>query len=713
METETGTGKAMSNISLPGVHRTSLVYPVAVVQDRDLRPARARARERVLREAVDDLTTEIRDLRAQREALAEACERLRGGSAVAPATAGRALAPPPETAGPAAALRRLGKLAIRSSLGGLRRIWRLADPAQRFIVATLPTGEPASAPPTISVIVEVVAGGAAGVDRLGELARQTAPRLEVALWDRGQGTVEVRSARGEVTRRGPAASRDELVAALGGSWLATLPAGATSLPTTLLETLQWLVSSEDLGYLRVFPSPVEDDGERPPELLLCRRELWQPDGIDLARLAARAATRPVLGKTVGLAGRLDAAVPRLAPLGPGSRTLVCRTGRYDVWAGNRAGPVPHLLRPLPAAEPGGPAALPAVLIVVASPLEGGAAGVVAAIVRELRGEARIVVAATAADHALGVRRALELERLGATVYELGSALQPEIWPSALDRIASRWAPLAALTVGHDPRLAGAVASLQAQGARIVALPVGDGAAFGNADVRLDADAGPGATGVGAGALEQRAPVPVGWLLPEAVADASPRQREQTRAELGVAAGGRLVVTAVDLVASARPEDVVVVADRLRREPGITYAVVGDGPLAGSLLDLAGFLGVNTVRLLRPRHALQELAAAADLVLDPSCEPVVRPLLAAALAAGTPVVTAPGGGAERLLAEIGGGVVVGSIGAPDELAAAVREMLADGRRPAAAAARAVLARQRLAGAEVVRCALLGAAEAAAG
>jgi len=50
METETGTGKAMSNISLPGVHRTSLVYPVAVVQDRDLRPARARARERVLRE---------------------------------------------------------------------------------------------------------------------------------------------------------------------------------------------------------------------------------------------------------------------------------------------------------------------------------------------------------------------------------------------------------------------------------------------------------------------------------------------------------------------------------------------------------------------------------------------------------------------------------------------------------------------------------------
>jgi hypothetical protein len=694
------------------MHRVGLVYPVAVVQDRDLHQAPTRARERVLREAVDDLTAEIRDLRAQREALAEACERLRGGSAIAPATAGRTLAPPPETPGPAATLRRLGKLAIRSSLGALRRIWRLADPAQRFVVATRAGAEPAPSPTTISVIVEAgTSGAAAGVDRLGELAHQSTQQLEVALWDRVQGTVEVRSARGEVTRRSAAAARDELVAALSGSWLATLPVGATGLPTTLLETLQWLVSSEDLGYLRVFPSPVEDDGDRSPGLLLCRRELWQPDGIDLARLAARAATSPVLGKTVGLAGRLDAAVPRLAPLGPGSRALVCRTGRYDVWAGNRAGPVTHLLRPLPAAEPGGPPALPTVLIVIASPLEGGAAGVVAATVRELREEARIVVAATAADHALGVTRALALERLGAAVYDLGSALQPEIWPSALDRIASRWAPLAALTVGHDPRLAGAVASLRARGARIVAVPVGDGAAFGSADVRLDADASAGATAAGAYDPEQRAPVPVGWLLPEAVADASQRQREQTRAELGVPAGGRLVVTAVDLVASARPEDVVVVADRLRREPGMTFAVVSDGPLAGSLRDLAGFLDVDTVRLLRPRHALQELAAAADLVLDPSCEPVVRPLLAAALAAGTPVVTAPGGGAERLLAEIGGGVVVGSIGASDELAAAVREVLADGRRPAAAAARAVLARQRLAGAAAVRRALLGATAAA--
>jgi glycosyltransferase involved in cell wall biosynthesis len=157
----------------------------------------------------------------------------------------------------------------------------------------------------------------------------------------------------------------------------------------------------------------------------------------------------------------------------------------------------------------------------------------------------------------------------------------------------------------------------------------------------------------------------------------------------------------------------VVADRLRREPGLYFVLVGDGPLAGSVRDLIGFLAVDTVHLRRPRHSLAELAAAADLVLDPSIEPVARPLVAAALAAGTPVVTAPGGGAARLLTETGGGVVVGSIGAPHQLAAAVREVLADGRRPARERALAILARQRQAGSEAIRRALLGGGAASGG
>lgn len=690
-----------------------LVYPVAVVQDRDNDgpgpERRARARERVLRQAVDDLTAEIRDLRAQRDAISEAYEQLRAGAA-APAGAGQALSPPPQQPGSAALLRRAAKGLIRGTLGLVRRLWRVADPAQRFVVDLRSAGEPAAALPSITVVVDAAADAGRASDRLAALAAQTAEQLEVAVWDRGRGTLEVRSARGVDVRRATASSRDELLSAVTGSYLATLGEGVFELSTTLFETLQWLLSSEDLAYVRVFAPPVDDDGDPPPQLLLCRRELWQPNGIDLAALAARAAHRPVLGKTVGLAGRLDAAVPRLATLGPGSGRLVCRTGRYDVWAGSRSGPVPHQARPLPAGPDAGNRDRPTLLVLAAVMMTGGAADLVAATVRELCDSGRCVVVSTAADHALGAARALQLERLGATAYELGSTLQPEIWGSAVDRIAARLTPDVVLAVGHDPRLDGAVARLQAGGARIVALPVGDGPSFAGADARIVADDLPGRAEVPRGEAEQQVPVPAGWILEVVPRGTAPQQRQRVRSELGVPEDRRLVVAVTDLVAAGRPEDVVVVADQLRREPGLCFVLVGDGPLAGSVRDLICFLAVDTLHLRRPRHSLGELAAAADLVLDPSSEPVARPLVAAALAAGTPVVTAPGGGAGRLLGETGGGVMVGSIGAPHELAAAVLEVLADGRRPAQERALAILARQREAGSDAIRRLLLsGAAE----
>ena len=684
---------------------------MAVVQDRELEgPAperQARARERVLQEAVDDLKAEVRDLRAQLDAVTAACERLRTGGAAVPAASSGIVIPPSQGTGPAAALREGGKRAIRGTLGAVRRLWRVADPAQRYVVATRLSPVPAATPPVVTVVVAAETAAGAGADRLQELERQSAGRLEVAVWDRRRGTAELRGAGGGERRRVAAGSRDELLAVVSGSYLATLSGGGGSLPSTLLETLQWLISSEDLAYVRVLAGPTEDDGDRWPEMLLCRRELWQPEGIDLVALAGLAPRQPVVGKAVGLAGRLDAAVPRLATLGPGSGRVVCRTGRYDVWAGNRSGPVLHPLRPLP--RDAGPVESepPAVMVVAVSPVEGGAAAVLAAAVRELRGSARVVVAATAAERARSVRRALLLERLGATVYELGSALEPEVWPSAIERIAARSAPGTVLVVGRDRRLDEAIARLRAGGARIVALPAGGGAAFPMTDVRLVADAPPEALEAAVGGPARPTPVPAGWLHPGAPPEVPAPLRERVRSELGVAANRFLVVTAGDLVADARPEDVVMVADRLRREP-IALALIGDGPLAGSVRDLASFLGVEALRIRVPQHPLEELVAAADLVLDPSFEPVVRPSVAAALAAGVPVVTAPGGGAERLIAEIGGGAVAGSLGDPDQLAEAVLRLRASGVRPSPERALAVLAGQRQAGAGAIRRVLLGGA-----
>jgi len=127
-----------------------------------------------------------------------------------------------------------------------------------------------------------------------------------------------------------------------------------------------------------------------------------------------------------------------------------------------------------------------------------------------------------------------------------------------------------------------------------------------------------------------------------------------------------------------------------------------------VLVLAGFLAVGSVALRVPAYRLEELVAAADLVLDPSEEPVVRPVVAAALAAGVPVVTAPGGGAEALVREIGGGLVVATVGDPDRLADAVRSVRDRGLRPDPGRAREVLAHQRASAAAAVRAALVGAA-----
>lgn len=666
---------------------------------------RARAQERVLRQAIADLTAEVHDLQAQLAALAEVREAQRDGAARVPAAAASATAPPPAS-GPSAVLRRLGKGAIRGTVGAVRRVWRAADPAQRYVVAPRLVGKPVDSLPVITVVVDA----AVRPDRSGvlrELARQTAPPAEVVFWDRRVGSVARLAADGSDLSNAPARTDEELRASVGGDFLIEVPAGLRGVPSTWLESLQWLLASEQLAFVRAFASPVDED-DIADELLGCARSLWRQGGVDFERLVQAAAARPVVGKTVGLAGRLDAAVPRLASLGRDSREVVCRTGRYDVWAGNRAGPVEHRLRPIPPLEPGEGSAPETVLVLVAAPLVGGSAGVVGEAVRSLRDRLRFVVASTAADHRIGVARALALEGLGATVYELGTTLQAEVWPSAVARIASRYRPATALVVGDDSRLAPVLSDLRASGVRIAALASGGSAPLDGVDVRLVGDGIHGGEDRGVRRGGTQLAVAAGWLVPDQGSVVSEPRRAAIRRELGIPPERRLVVTATDLVPTGRPEDVVVVADRLRGEPDVSFVLIGDGQLAGTVVDLIGFLGVHNVRLRRPTHHLDELAAAADLVLDPSDEPVARPLVAAALAAGVPVVAAPGGGAESLIGEIGGGVVVGTVGDPDGLAGAVQAVLGSGLKPDVARAREVLARQRSETAGAITEALRGAA-----
>lgn len=645
---------------------------------------RLEARCRVLREALDDVEVDNRQLRAQLAALTAAYEGLTGGAQHGPAAIETLSVPQPLSA--KARLKRLARGLIRATVGTARRLWQAGDPGQRYVVAVRPTGAPASALPTISVVVSTAAG-TQPVEPKRILKGETAEGIELASWNRETGDLVVWPADGTETIRCSALSRDDLLAALEGEWLMMVPSSSPQLPATVIEDLRWLVATESLQYIRV-PVRPRDIGHFNPgasELLLCARAVFDPVRlIDLDRLARSARSHPVVGKTVRLAGPLDAAAPRPVAFAGEGRGLVVAVGRYELWGRNRSGPVEHSV----AAVPGGviPAGKaddrPAVVMVVAQPLDGGVDRLVGKILQQLGDEIRFQVVTTGTDNALGLARAAELEKTGVSVHELGSVLDPSAWPSAVVRVAERCAASCVLLVGWDKRLAPAAGELRQRGLRLVATAVEDG---------------------GEGILAEHVVSPqadtVGGEEARKAADPSV---QAIRSELGVAPHQRLVLTLGDLVPRCRPEDVVLVADRLRDEDGLCFLVVGEGPLAGQVADLAVYLDLPNVLVRPPGHPIADLVAAADVVLDPAESAPARPAVLEALVTGRPVVATLGGG----LADILGPAGVNPEGGPEALARALIQVLrgeaATGDPEVAREAIGRLARERI---EVLRRALL--------
>jgi glycosyltransferase involved in cell wall biosynthesis len=597
------------------------------------------AQLRQLRETVQELTAQVLDLERQLAAVSVLRESL---SDVNEGPQRADIPAQPLPAGTTALLKRTAKRAIRGTLGVARMVWVAADPAQRHVVAVRQTDEPAGGLPKLTVVVEA--------DEIPEqLVRQTIEEFEVALWDRLEGTLAVLTLDGVEAGRSTARTRDELLALMSGDYVLWMPPGSIEISATLLETLRWVAASESPLYIRVpVPGTSPNDGRPARVMIAASREVWAPDtGVDLDRLADAAASRPLVGKTVGIAGDMDVAVPRLGSLGPGSHGVVCRTGRYDVWARNSAGPVEHRVRPLPhppsSEKPGG-SDRPTVMVIAAGPLTGGTDDLVAGTVAALIGHADPVVVTTSARSDLDLARAEQMERLDVPVYELGSMLDPSVWPSAVDGIARECGARAVVIVGADPWVETAADSLAERGVGVLRLPAENG------------------------------PIPRGWPAAPRLSHVPANHRRAVRRELGVGEDRHLVMVAADFVTSSRLEDVASVAEELRGQRETVFMVVGDGPLVGHILDLVRYLDLDNVRVRRAHHDLSDLVAAADLVLDTSEGVAVRPALVAAVVAGTPVVATPGAGARELLESTGGrGIVVNSVGDPGVIAAAIRRV----------------------------------------
>jgi glycosyltransferase involved in cell wall biosynthesis len=653
-----------------------LLYSCSVDQqsnDSGPTPAqRADAQLRQLRETVQDLTAQVRDLEHQLVAVSVLRESPAGGDE-GPSQADGPAQPAP--AGTTALLKRTAKRAIRGTLGVARMVWGAADPAQRHVVAVRPTDEPAGGLPRLTVVVEA--------DEIPEqLVRQTIEEFEVALWDRLEGTLAVLSLDGVEAGRSTARTRDELLALMSGDYVLWMPPGSFEIPATLLETLRWVAASESPLYIRLpVPGASSSDGRPARVMIAASREVWAPDtGVDLDRLADAAASRPLVGKTVGIGGDMDVAVPRLGSLGPGSHGVVCRTGRYDVWARNSAGPVEHLVRRLPqpqSRETPAESDRPAVMVIAAGSLTGGSDDLLAGAVAALIGHADPVVVTTSARSDLDLARTEQMERLDVPVYELGSTLDPSVWPSAVDVIAEGHRARAVVIVGTDRWSEAAAASLAERGVGVLRLPA------------------------------ENAPIPRGWPAAPRPSRVPADHRRVVRRELGVGEDLHLVMVAADFVPSSRLEDVASVAEELRGQRETVFMVVGEGPLAGHILDLVRYLDLDNVRVRRPQHDLCDLVAAADLVLDTAEGVATRPALVAAVVAGTPVVATPGAGARELLEMTGGrGIVMDSVGDPGAIADAIRRVRTSvGTPPDPAEVASTIDHWKRRGTEALRAAVL--------
>ena len=132
------------------------------------------------------------------------------------------------------------------------------------------------------------------------------------------------------------------------------------------------------------------------------------------------------------------------------------------------------------------------------------------------------------------------------------------------------------------------------------------------------------------------------------ANASPRLRRRL-----APGGGPLLVCAGRLAPEKRPElAVAALAELLGRWPRARLVMAGSGPLGRRLAGLAGGLPVSFLGHLADREELAALLATADVAIAPG--PVETFGLAAleALASGTPVVVARGGGLPELLGDDG-------------------------------------------------------------
>jgi glycosyltransferase involved in cell wall biosynthesis len=601
------------------------------------------ARVEVLERAVHDLGAELEDLRRQLGALVSAVREMRPAledAVVQPE-------PPPDLPshpGTPSLARRAARKLVRMTLGSARRMWQASAPEtlafQGLVVRR--GAVPAAPNPRLAVV---------SAGRAGDFGRETELRnllaagvaVEVAVWDRDAGSLRLLAGADSDWQSLAAGELAQVVAALSVDAVLGLPLDTPVPAPETLESLGWALASDGARFVHLLAG--ERAGEPNHDLFLVRRELWWGWDAPAADRIARDAELhglAVVGRIACSTRDPAFALTAASPFGPGGRLTVRREGARYLVAGRAAGVVEHWVAPLRcAAEEGSRSAL----VVLTSPPVGGVEVWLGELIRQLAAGGAVTVLAAVASEALFARRLEALRRLGARVYPLGGVLDPLVWRSVLELVVARTGARRVLHVGHGGVLLDALATLPDRhpGLELSNL------ALDPSGCRAEPPAAPlrraslhlAVTAAAERELARDLPASGGRVQRIRLASRRDASPERGFADAAGRRPGdvRRVVMISDLVPAKRPEDFVALAARLRERPELELTLLGEGPLAGSLLDLASYLGLSRFRLEAPAATPSELVRTADVVVSTAeAEPFPWALLEAA-ALGRPVVAA--------------------------------------------------------------------------
>jgi glycosyltransferase involved in cell wall biosynthesis len=155
---------------------------------------------------------------------------------------------------------------------------------------------------------------------------------------------------------------------------------------------------------------------------------------------------------------------------------------------------------------------------------------------------------------------------------------------------------------------------------------------------------------------------------------SQTEREAVRKKLGLPETGRVVTFASRLHPQKRPVDFLELARRFAFDPTVIFLMAGDGPLAGTVDELAVQMELKNFYRRPFYRPIRDILAISDVVVLPSEYEGMPLIVAEAQVMGKPVVVTDVGNNREVLGITQGGVIISKIGNVDELASGVRQML---------------------------------------